>query len=397
MIERDLQELNRKGIIHLKNILALGNGSPHGGIEQFCTGKWWVYYDRSPRHSKYKLHRKLFNLGYFKYTEVGCGKCEICKVEHSKEWTTKGFCESQMWKQKCFITLTYNNENLPKDRKLRRSDIQKFWKDLRYHLYKDQTKTKGRWRKDKETGKKYYEEYVDLSKEREQMEEIYSNELEDVFGKNAKRKNKFPIRYLNCGEYGPQTKRPHYHAVIWNFEPTDMKPHHKDSRGYYVYTSKKLNKIWGKGYVIIGYATTETCAYVARYCTKKYSRTKEEEERMKRKKQNEFIGASSLGFIGYFYWIKNKERIKENGGIVMRNRGITFLAKLPKAMQKVWKYEDEDSYETYDYWKNRIGKENWERILSQTDLSEEEYIKDTFRKRLKKYRLLKRNLGEQFE
>ena len=164
-----------------------------------------------------------------------------------------------------------------------------------------------------------------------------------------------------------------------------------------MYTSKKLEKIWGKGYVIVGYATTETCAYVARYCTKKFARTPEEEAKMKKKKQQEFIGASSLGFIGYFYWIKNKDSIKENGGIVMRNRGKTFLAKLPKAMQKVWKWENEEEYELYDIWKNRIGKENWEKILSQTDLSESEYIEDTYRQRKKKYKLLKRNLGENFE
>lgn len=377
----DYKWLITKGVINPKLMEHLGNGNPYWGIEKYFTGKEWVYFDRIPGNSKYKQHRQLYDMGYFNFNETGCGKCEICKIEHSKEWTTKGYCESQMWKNKCFITLTYNNENLPKDRKLRRSDIQKFWKDLRYHLYKETKKATE----------------IDLRKEHENMEEIYSNKLEDMFGKNSRRKNRYPIRYLNCGEYGPQTKRPHYHAVIWNFQPLDMKAHHKDKRGYYIFTSDKLSKIWGKGYVVVGFATTETCAYVARYCTKKYSRTKEEQEKMKRKKQQEFIGASSMGYIGYFYWVKNKDSIKENQGIVMRNRGKTFLAKLPKAMKKTWKEENEDEFEEYDYWKNKIGKENWEKILSQTDLSEEEYIKDTYRQRLKKYKLLKRNLGENYE
>lgn len=396
-IMNDYMYLVRKKILNKDLIEHLGNGNPYWGIEKYFTGKEWVYFDRIPGNSKYKQHRKLYDMGYFNFNETGCGKCEICQIEHSKEWTTKGYCESQMWEHKCFITLTYNNENLPKDRKLRRSDIQKFWKDLRYHLYKEPTQKKGRWRKNKETGLRYWEEFVDLQKEKEQLEEIYSNPLEDIFGKNARRKNRKPIRYLNCGEYGPETKRPHYHAVIWNFEPSDMKPHHKDSRGYYVYTSKKLEKIWGKGYVIVGYATTETCAYVARYCTKKFARTPEEKTKMKKKKQQEFIGASSMGFIGYFYWIKNKESLKENGGIVMRNRGKTFLAKLPKAMQKVWKWENEDEYEEYDYWKCKAGKENWDKILAQTDLTESEYIIDTYRQRKKKYRLLKRSKGDQYE
>lgn len=393
----DWMHLVRKGLLKKEFIEDLGNGNPYWGIEKYFTGKEWVYYDKTPIKSKNKLHRKLFEMGYFKFTETGCGKCEICRTEHSKEWTTKGYCESQMWKNKCFITLTYNPEHLPKDRKLVRAHIQKFWKDLRYHLYKEPTKKRGRWRKDKETGLKYWEEFVDLQKEKEQLEEIYSNPLEDVFGKNARRKNRYPIRYLNCGEYGPKTKRPHYHAIIWNFQPTDMKPHHKDSRGYYIYTSKKLEKIWGRGFVVVGYATPETCAYVARYCTKKFARTPEEEAKMKKKKQQEFIGASSMGFIGYFYWIKNKDSIKANGGIIMRCRNKTYLAKLPKAMQKVWKWEDEDGFEEYDYWKCKIGKENWEKILSQTDLTESEYIEDTYRQRIKKYRLLKRSKGDQYE
>ena len=370
--------IKTKNILNVKTIENLGNGSWDYGIEKLTTGKWWVYYDRSPKNSKYKTHRKLFQLGYFKYNEVGCGKCEICQIEHSKEWTTKGYCESKMWKNKTFLTFTYNNKNLPHDRRLKRSDIQKFWKDLRYHLYKTTKKSRK----------------VDLSEEKENLEEIYSNPLEDTFGPNSRRKNRKPIRYLNCGEYGPKTKRPHYHAVIWNFKPTDLRRHSRDRRGYWIYTSDKINKIWDKGFVIIGNAETETVAYVARYCTKKFYRSKEEKEKMKRKKQNEFIGASSLGFIGYFYWLKFKEIIKKQGGILVLNRKKVTLQKVPKAMRKLWEKEDEDSYEEYDVNKNKIGKENWEKILSKTDLTESEYIKETYRKKKKQYRLLKRTAGD---
>lgn len=370
--------LCKKRIFNRQNLLALGNGSLEQGVINMCTGKWWVYYDRNPRHSKFLTHRRLYNMGFFNFNQVGCGKCEICRTEHSKEWATKAWCENQMWKNATFYTFTYDNYNLPHDRKLRRADIQTFWKKLRYHLYKHTKKASE----------------IDLTIENSNLEEIYSNELEDLFGQNARRKNRKPIRYLNCGEYGPKTKRPHYHAVIWNLKPADLRRYSKDRRGYWLYTSKKINKIWGKGFVIIGYATTETAAYVARYCTKKASRTNEELEKMKRKKQLEFIGASSLGFIGYFYWIKNKDKIKENGGIIMKNRGKTFLAKLPKAMEKKWKNENEEEYEEYDYWKCKIGQTNWEKILEKTDLSEEEYITRTYETRLKKLALLRRNKGD---
>lgn len=377
-IEEDRDFFVRTKYLNVKNIESLGNGVWWVGIEKFFTGKWWIYYDKSPKNSKYKLHKILFNLGYFKYNEVGCGKCEICRVDKSKEWMTKGYCESKMWKNSTFLTFTYDNYNLPMDRKLRRSDIQKFWKDLRYHLYKHTKKA----------------QKVDLTEEQENLEEIYSNELEDMFGNNSRRKNRKPIRYINCGEYGPKTKRPHYHAVIWNFKPTDLRRFSRDRRGYWLYTSAKINKIWGKGFVIIGDATTESVAYVARYCTKKYARSEEEQEKMKRKKQIEFIGASSLGFIGYFYWIKFKDMIKRNKGILMKNKGITFLAKIPKAMQKLWKNENEDEFELYDWEKNEIGKENWQKILAKTDLSESEYIEQTYRKKKRQYEMLKREAGD---
>ncbi len=376
-LKKDIQWLWQKGIINLKAIEALGNGSIRGGIEKFTTGKWWVYFNRNPKNSKNKLHRTLYELGYFKHNELPCGKCEICRIEKSKDWATKGFCEGETWKNKCFITLTYNGENLPNDRKLKRADIQKFWKDLRYHLYK----------KTKKTSKNK----VDLELERNHMEEIYSNKLEDVFGPNSKRKNRYPVRYINCGEYGPKTKRPHYHAVIFNFKPFDMRRLKRDRRGHWVYTSNKLNKIWNKGYVIVEHANYATCAYVARYTTKKYDRTPEEQEKMKAKKQIEFIGASSLGFIGYYYWLKNKEKIKKNMGIFIHTKAGTHLQKIPKAMEKKWKWENEDEYELYEIEKERVGKENWEKILNGTKLSETEYIWETYRARMEKYRALKRD------
>lgn len=367
-----------KNILNYKALYAIGNGNIKAAIYDMLTGKEWVFYDREPRKCSHGMIKKLADLGYFKFFEVPCGKCEICRTEKSKEWATKAWCEGEMWQRSCFVTFTYNNENLPDDRKLHRSDIQKFWKDLRYHLYKNTKKASK----------------IDMSEERELLEEIYSNPLEDMFGKNSKRKNRYPIRYLNCGEYGPLHKRPHYHAQIWNFMPCDMVFWKKDPRGHDLFKSEKLSKIWGKGWVIVEYANAATAAYVARYCTKKYKRSEKEQERMKQKKQIEFIGASSLGFIGYFYWIKFKDMIKRNAGILMKNKGKTFLAKLPKVMQKYWKDENESEFEEYDYWKCKTGKENWEKILSKTDLNESEYIEETWRVKMRKLERLTRKSGD---
>lgn len=334
-----------------------------------CTGKSAVYH-------------WFYLMGYYKYYEVPCGKCEICRVERSKEWATKAWCEGEMWDNSCFITLTYDNEHLPDDRKLRRSDVQKFWKNLRYHLYKN---TKNRCE-------------IDLTNERQNLKEQYTNEeiiLNDFI--TGKKRNKYPIRYLNCGEYGPKTKRPHYHAQIWNFIPTDLVFWKHDKRGYDLYNSKNLSKIWGKGYVVIEHANSKTAGYIARYCTKKFKRTEEEEQRMKDKKQIEFIGASSNGFIGWTYWAKNKHMIKKNMGIIMKQNDHTIIRKIPKIMEKKWEEEStntNDDYEIYTVEKCRIGKENWQKMLDRTSLNESEYIHMVYHKKSRNYEKLTREMGD---
>lgn len=70
---------------------------------------------------------------------VPCGKCIVCRQNRSAEWSARLVHESQYWEKKCFITLTYNNDNVPIviDEKnsqgiltLNKTDYQKFIKRL---------------------------------------------------------------------------------------------------------------------------------------------------------------------------------------------------------------------------------------------------------------------------
>lgn len=77
------------------------------------------------------------------------------------------------------------------------------------------------------------------------------------------------IRFFHCGEYGEETKRPHYHAIIFGHDFADKKLLYKSKRGDSVYTSAKLDGLWTHGQCSIGDVTFESAAYVARYVTKK--------------------------------------------------------------------------------------------------------------------------------
>lgn len=160
---------------------------------------------------------------------VPCGQCIGCRLEHSRQWAMRCVHESTLYDDNCFITLTYNDENLPPNETLVHDDFQLFMKRLR-----------------------------------------------KKFGAG--------IRYYMCGEYGEEQDpekakindigRPHYHACIFNFDFTD-KEHYRTVNDFRLYTSETLNDLWKKGYCIIGDVTFESAAYVARYIMKKVKGTKD--------------------------------------------------------------------------------------------------------------------------
>jgi len=146
--------------------------------------------------------------------QVPCGQCIHCRLERSRQWAMRCVHEADLYDANCFITLTYNQENLPENYSLDKTHFQKFMKRLR--------KAHG--------GKK--------------------------------------IRYFMCGEYGEEKLRPHYHACIFNYDFPD-KVLWKEIDGNRLYISAELGKLWPFGFSSIGPLTFETAAYTARYVMKK--------------------------------------------------------------------------------------------------------------------------------
>jgi hypothetical protein len=146
--------------------------------------------------------------------QIPCGQCIGCRLERSRQWAVRCMLESSLYDENCFLTLTYDDDHLPPDRSLHVEHFQLFMKRLR-----------------------------------------------KKFGSG--------IRFFHCGEYGDQFSRPHYHALIFNFDFPDKKPHSKNHDGTVLYTSDLLSDLWPFGYVLIGAVTFESASYVARYVTKK--------------------------------------------------------------------------------------------------------------------------------
>lgn len=63
--------------------------------------------------------------------EIPCGQCIGCRLERSRQWAIRCVHEASLYEENCFLTLTYNNENLPENNTLVVKDFQNFMKRLR--------------------------------------------------------------------------------------------------------------------------------------------------------------------------------------------------------------------------------------------------------------------------
>lgn len=155
---------------------------------------------------------------------IPCGRCDGCRLEYSRQWAVRCVHEASEHPANSFITLTYNEENLPEDLSIHKEHLQKFFKRLRRHL--------------------------ERKAERE--------------GTPVTR-----FKYYACGEYGDRNNRPHYHAILFGIDFYEDRELHSVKRGNYLYRSPTLEKLWPFGFSLIGEMSFESAAYVARYVRKK--------------------------------------------------------------------------------------------------------------------------------
>ncbi|QXP08545.1 MAG: replication initiator protein [Arizlama microvirus] len=153
---------------------------------------------------------------------VPCSGCIGCRLKRAGEWAVRGTHESSLYLDNCMITLTYDDKRLPV-----RPDG---------HLPAN-------------VGL-YYPDFQDFMKR-----------LRDKYGPD--------IRMMVCGEYGDKLGRPHFHAILFNFNFPDRKPWYRSKQGHQVYRSVSLEELWPWGNSEIGSVTPQSIAYVARYVMKK--------------------------------------------------------------------------------------------------------------------------------
>lgn len=146
--------------------------------------------------------------------EIPCNNCMGCKLERSRQWSVRMMHEAKLYQQNAFLTLTYDAQHVPTNYGLDLRHLQLFIKRLRKSL-------------------------------------------------------DHKIRFFACGEYGDLNGRPHYHAIVFNHDFSDKKIHSYNHQNQPIYISQSLQDVWQLGHATTQDVTHQSCAYVARYVTKK--------------------------------------------------------------------------------------------------------------------------------
>ncbi|AXL14443.1 replication initiator protein [Microviridae sp.] len=199
-----------------------------------------------------------------------CGKCIGCRLDYSRAKAVRAMHELESHERSSFVTLTYDDRNLVYGEKaiaptLVKRDLQLFWKQLRRRI--------------------------------------------------EPRK----ISYMASGEYGENTERPHYHAIIFGEDFSDDREFWKQSESGNLYTSQLLSDAWGnKGHAVFGAVTFESAAYVASYTIKKLNGEMAKSEYDDLGRIPPFGAMSTKPAIGRRWIEKNLKDVYNHDSVIMR-------------------------------------------------------------------------------
>lgn len=289
--------------------------------------------------TKYEIEN-MKDGAYTKAKTIPCGKCIGCRLENSRQWANRGFLEGQLWEQNWFVTLTYNEDNVPKTEEIITS---------KGYSFTDDEETWGGTLLPKDI-------------------ETFMNTLRQIMKRDY---NQIGIRYMLCGEYGGTTQRPHYHIIFFNLNlplETFYNPRVINKEIYYQNTI--LERAWTKGISNISEATWNNIAYTARYITKKINGENSEEHYASLGQEHkEFFRASNRPGIGFGYYEKNKNKIYERDQIIIKNKAGIVPCKPPKYFDRLYEKEFPEKWKEIKRQREIDGKNQTRAKVLNTSIS----------------------------
>lgn len=163
---------------------------------------------------------------------VPCGQCLECMRHASTEWALRIMFEAKQYEKNCCVTLTYNDGNLPRNALLEPRDLQLWVKRLRKAI------------------------------------------------------SPATVRFFASGEYGEKRGRPHYHVILFGWQPDDMR-YFFTRNGNDFFLSDFVQSTWAYqsifgdfkyknrtyaplGNILVGQVDWSTAFYTAKYLQKSF-------------------------------------------------------------------------------------------------------------------------------
>lgn len=265
---------------------------------------------------------------------IPCGQCIGCRLDYSRAWADRMMLELDHSKVAFFLTLTYNddcihpamfdNDGFPVSYSLNKRDVQLFFKRLRFYFPEKE------------------------------------------------------IRYFLSGEYGDSTHRPHYHAIIFGLSLDDFRSYGSldllsvNKNGTVYFKSDWLSEcVWKLGFCLLTECSWQTCAYTARYVTKKVKGV-----------SNDFYSAANLvpefalmsrrPGIGLYYPREHPECFHDKTLRISDNFGVRRVESinLPKKVIKMLEKDNPELYNKLMNERRAYAEDKQLLLLSQTDLGD---------------------------
>lgn len=250
--------------------------------------------------------KKIEKNGYVDYIRYPCGKCPLCIKRKTTDWQIRLQEEEKRSTSAYFITLTYDDDNVPHGNNclsLCKTDFQKWMKRLRHHNQKNG-----------------YQKLV----------------------------------YYGVGEYGKKTQRPHYHAIIYNLRHTDIE--------------EVVHKSWTLGFTKILPLKAGGIGYVLKYLRKQSQKNTNREPEFSLCSKNigaNYINEQTIRFhnqsLDMCYYQKNESKFALPRYYKNKIYSEENLKELTKHQERRHK-EKENNY-IYEAQRKKITLEDYEKLI----------------------------------
>lgn len=279
--------------------------------------------------------------------QIPCGKCIQCRIAYSREWANRCMNELETSKNAAFLTLTYDTAHLV------------------FNPYVDP-----------DTGSISTRPCLWPAHLRDFIKRLRS--WCDYHCPGSRQ------RFFACGEYGDDSSRPHYHAIIYDLPPQFFEDSHVyDDRNpeAKLFTCAALDDLWPHGQAVFGDVNWSTCAYVARYMIKKRKGKDAERQRTAQAQffpddpwPEEFIRMSRMPGIGRDFYERKKDTIYSTDEVFVRvNNGIQGV-RPAKYYDRLYDVENPERIQELRKQRKRIAEQISISTLRKTDLNEIELL-----------------------